>query len=170
MSNKYKPHVSAAIQRLGYVSAEAIDVIAELLWESQGMHPHAVARLFRSKGRLLDKAELRAVGLRANTIMSHEAMATLTDKGREKPIAALDGIFLDAAFNFIRQRGVERFQEAGYDTFKVDAVAPDCPACKRLHGLEVNGAYIQHLPPKDCSRDGCMAMLAGHIDFYAGLT
>lgn len=168
-ANPYLQHVLTAIMRRGYIRVAAADQIAGLLLDNPGLHPHAIARQFRKSGRLLDRTELKAAGLRGNAIMSHEAMAALTGKGEASPIVALDGVFLDASFNFLRQRGVEAARAAGYDTFKIDAVAPGCPGCRRLHGESVSGAYLPKLPPEDCARGGCMAMLVLHVDYYAGL-
>ena len=168
-ANPYLQHVLTAIMRRGYVRVTVADQIAGLLLDNPGVHPHAIALQFRKSGRLLDRAELKAAGLRGNVIISHEAMAALTGKGEAAPIAALDGVFLGASFSYLRQRSVERARAAGYDTFKIDAVAPECPGCRRLHGELVDWTYLLKIPPKDCARDGCWATMMVHIDWYAGL-
>ncbi len=167
--NPYRSHVIAAARRLGVLHRQAEDAVAALLLANEGMHPHAIARLYRQSGTQLDAATKKAAGILSNADMTIEAWQALTDTGRSAPLRALNSVFLSASFGRLRERNVQQARSAGYDSFKVDAVAPECAGCRRLHGMKVSGDYLDQLPPADCARDGCMAMLVLYIDFLAGI-
>lgn len=76
----------AALTRSGWSRGTDSDV--DFFLAAVGSDPFAKPIDLRRHGMLMAADELRQLGLRANTVVSREFMAILTDKGRAQPIEA----------------------------------------------------------------------------------
>ncbi len=166
----YRPFVDMAIARRRYVHPEFAEPISSLLALRQDEHPHQIAREFRQMGNQLSADEKRAAGLRANAFMSDIALSSLTDLGREAPIARLDSTFLDAVFAHMRARRIITAIQANAHGLQVDTIRADCPGCKRLRGTVFAVTEVEGMPPEDCAEDACSVMLMPWFDFLAGIS
>lgn len=98
MDADYTADVTEAIRALDYLRPEFKSVLVALMPRCvQGEHPHAVARAVRREGAQISLKDKRALGLRANAFMSEEAFAMMTNKGKLKPLEALENTLLRAA-------------------------------------------------------------------------
>src|SRR5690606_37342783 len=87
---QYLEHVLSAIERLAYVRFEYATMLAILLEDGGTATPRDLARLFRSCGTPLDPETRKAMGLHTNALLTREALAALTELGRQDPIQALE--------------------------------------------------------------------------------
>ena len=74
--------VDEAIRQLGRVSEAARPFLFDQVSQDSGIHPRTLCTLHRKSGEQLDRAELKAIGLRSNAFMSRVAKAERQPMGR----------------------------------------------------------------------------------------
>ena len=177
MQPSYADNVTEAIEVLGYVYDRFVDPLAALLPKCMaGEHPHAVARALRRDGTQIPPEAKRTLGLRANAFMSEEALAMMTDKGRQNPLCAIESTLLRATFRAIRFANIQRVrdlpQELGQPVAaRLRGVFPDCEGCKHLDLRisdpdKIDAAF----PIPGCNRDACAVTVEIEVDFLRGVT
>jgi len=113
----------------------------------------------RKQGDLLDKASLKALGLRANVKLSAQFLATLNDRGRGDPLGAASviGLAISTALSTLRDLG--DMEAAGIDRAKFhasDMAAGPCAAAAKLDGKTIPVSGAPMLPFETCTHpDQC---------------
>lgn len=166
--------VDEAVTELGLLVPSSREQLQWMLADCMaGHHPKAVGTSFRKSGTQLDRDAKRAMGLRANVSMSQEALALMTEAGRQRPLDAIETTLLRAALSMLRYRAVASARAHGHDTFTASGAFKDCPGCSRFcHGSErlYSGDEILSLiPPSDCAREACAVSVQLRIDFIGQL-
>lgn len=168
--------VDEAIRRLGLVHPAARSTILTMMQDEQGQHPRSLCTAYRKAGEQISKAELKAIGLRANAFMSRKALADLTDAGLRKPLEAHVDTLLRAYFTVSRwrsfqsqdelvRRGVAR--EAIRYTYSM--LPPVCGYCRALDGEPTTPEKAQILPPKGCDCVTANYSILQRVDWLYGL-
>jgi hypothetical protein len=129
-----------AIHVLGYLRADAADVIADMIEEVMVKTPRMTTTAYRKAGDQVSDAEKKALGIRKNGFLSRAAFDDLTDKGRTKPFDAHEMTLRRATFSFHRVRTIMQGWEYGYDEFRHLSFDETCPACGALHEKVTLGA------------------------------
>lgn len=114
---------------------------------------------FRKRGDLLDKAALKALGLRANVKLSAQFLATLNDRGRADPLGAASVIGLAISTALSTLRDLSDMEAAGIDRAKFhasDMAAGPCAAAAKLDGKTIPVSGAPMLPFETCAHpDQC---------------
>lgn len=168
-------HVQEAIETLGYVDPKFAPQIIKSLEDAPGINPKAVSREFRKQGTQLEPDEKRRIGLRANTLFSQNAFDSLTEKGKQKPIKALENTFLRAMLSEMREQQIASMEkmatEHGFgDNLKAQILGgiEGCPGCNKLSGDLVSPTKARELiPPKECIREACAMTVRENVDWIA---
>lgn len=160
----YLKHVLSAIDRLGYVRVEFASMLAILLEDGGAAAPRDLARLFRSFGTPLGPEERKALGLHPNALLTHEALAALTDLGRQDPIHAFETTLQAAAWSCARETVVVEGARVGGGKFAVEGKFGDCRGCRRLNNQLVTKDFLDSIPPIDCTREACALGLRAHTE------
>jgi hypothetical protein len=166
-ADRYRKHVAAAIERLGYIKPEYADALSELIAQNEDAHPHQIARLFRKSGTQLQKDTKRALGIRANAEMSREAAGALTQRGLSSPLKGLDATLLAAVFSCLREQTAQRHPATGHCRLEAGPTFLDCAGCQRLNGQPVSQELKDGTPPPDCEKEACSLTFQWRIDFLA---
>lgn len=169
--------VDESIRRLGLVSEAARPFLIDQVSKDSGIHPRALCTAHRKSGEQLSRAELKALGLRANAFMSRTALAEITDRGLEAPLAAHETTLLRAFFSYARWRSLwnnARGLEAVHiDTeavsFQYDMLPPMCGCCAGLDGAKVAPRYAHILPPPECECTTANYSILMKIDWLHGI-
>ena len=159
---KYLKHILSAIERLDYVRYEYATMFAVLLEDGANAQPRDLARLFRSFGTPLSPDARKALGLHPNALLTEEALAALTDLGRQDPIHALETTLQAAAWSYTRENAVAAGARVGGGKFCVEGKFGDCRGCRRLNGQIVTKDFLDSIPPIDCTREACALGLKPH--------
>lgn len=170
--------VDEAIQGLGLVKPSGRASILAMVQDQRGLHPRALCTAYRKEGEQLPKAELKAIGLRANAFMSRRAFAELTDRGRDAPLDAHMKTVLRAFFSFARWQSIWRAALGIKDSdiaieavsFEYDMLPPVCATCEALNGTKVMPLDAHILPPPDCECETANYSVVMKIDWYHGIT
>ncbi|WP_162892618.1 hypothetical protein [Blastomonas fulva] len=113
----------------------------------------------RKQGDMLDKATLKALGLRANTKLSSQFFATLNEKGRADPVGAAGVIGLAVSTALSASRALAAMEALGVDEAKFLAsnmAAGPCAAAAGLDGQTIALADAPMLPFATCTHpDQC---------------
>lgn len=151
----YRPHVRAqaftALTRSGWSRGTDSDV--DFFLAAVGNDSFAKPIDLRRHGMLMAADELRQLGLRANTVISREFMAILTEKGRAEPIEAAHCIL--RMFTELRA-GVRRRESqtsAGISMVQVipnPMAAGPCAACLALARAPIPVSSAPDGPLPDC--------------------
>ena len=152
---KYLKHILSAIERLDYVRYEYATMLAVLLEDGGTASPRDLARLFRSFGTPLSPEVRKALGLHPNALFTKEALAALTDLGRQDPIHALETTLEAAAWSHARESVVQAGTRAGGGKFCVEGKFGECRGCRRLNAQVVTKDFLNSIPPIDCTREAC---------------
>lgn len=147
--------VDEAIQSLGYVKPEAASKLCELITRDETLSYSSVSTAYRKEGPQISADEKKALGIRANAFMSKEALADLTEKGRNNPLSAHEITMRRAAFAHGRVREITKAQEAGVSSWKAISVPGECPGCLRLSDTKLCAEEISPIGPPDCAREAC---------------
>ncbi len=161
---KYLKHILSAIERLDYVRYEYATMLAILLEDGGSATPRDLARLFRSFGTPLGPEERKALGLHPNALLTEEALAALTDLGRQDPIHALETTLQAASWSFARESIVQAGARVGGGKFCVEGKFGECRGCRRLNGQIVTKDFLDAIPPIDCTREACALGLKPHTE------
>lgn len=152
---KYLKHVLLAIERLDYVRFEYAAMLAILLEDGGTASPRDLARLFRSFGTPLEPEARKALGLHPNALLTEEALAALTDLGRQDPIHALETTLEAASWSYARESVVATGARVGGAKFCVEGKFGECRGCRRLNNQVVTKDFLTAIPPIDCTREAC---------------
>lgn len=166
---QYLKHVLSAIDRLGYVRFEYATMLAILLEDGGTATPRDLARLFRSFGTPLDPDERKALGLHPNALLTREALAALTELGRQDPIHALETTLEAASSSHSRASVVAAGTRLGGGKFCVTGKFGECRGCRRLNGQVVTKDFLDAIPPIDCTREACALGLKPYDERERGL-
>ncbi len=169
--------VDEAITRLGLVKPSARSSILTMVQDERGLHPRALCTEYRKDGEQLSKAELKAIGIRANGFMSRRAYGELTERGLSAPLDAHLTTVLRAFFSFARWRSLWNAALGVKDTdipvealsFHYDMLPPVCPACKALDGSKVMPLDAQILPAPACECETANYSICMKIDWLYGV-
>ncbi|MCP9222589.1 hypothetical protein MKP08_07510 [Erythrobacter sp. LQ02-29] len=116
----------------------------------------------RKQGDLLDRASLKALGLRANVKLSAQFLATLNELGRADPLGAASVIGLAVSTALCTLRDLAKMQAAGMDSAKLLAsnlAAGPCDSAAKLDGQIMPIGDCPILPLRGCSHPGQCACL-----------
>lgn len=166
---KYLKHILSAIERLDYVRYEYATMLAILLEDGGTATPRDLARLFRSFGTPLTPDARKALGLHPNALLTEEALAALTDLGRQDPIHALETTLQAAAWSYARESVVQAGARVGGGKFCVQGKFGECRGCRRLNGQVVTKDFLDVIPPIDCTREACALGLKPYTEPERGL-
>lgn len=167
----YKSSIEEAIHSLGYLRLEALPAIIKAIESAPNAHPRDRARFFRKQGNQLSADEKRALGLRANTLFSREAFDCLTERGRDKPIEAIENTFLRAVFTDMREGSIRAAEQELHrfgDSLEIRVSAPiaECPGCQQLDNKPITPEQARTiLPPDNCIREACPITLQTTMDW-----
>lgn len=112
---------------------------------------------FRKRGDLLDKAALKALGLRANVKLSAQFLATLNESGRADPLGAASviGLAISTAISSLRDLGDMEEMGVGSAKFRASNMADGpCSAAAKLDGQHIEVANAPLLPLGECQHPG----------------
>lgn len=161
---KYLKHVLLAIERLDYVRFEYAAMLAILLEDGGTASPRDLARLFRSFGTPLEPEARKALGLHPNALLTEEALAALTDLGRQDPIHALETTLEAASWSYARESVVATGARVGGAKFCVEGKFGECRGCRRLNNQVVTKDFLTAIPPIDCTREACALGLKPYVE------
>lgn len=169
--------VDEAIIRLGLVKPSARSSILAMVQDERGLHPRALCTAHRKDGEQLSKAELKAIGVRANGFMSRRAYDELTEKGLSAPLDAHMTTVLRAFFSFARWRSLWNAALSVKETdiavealsFHYDMLPPVCPVCKALDGSKVMPLDAHILPAPDCRCETANYSIRMKVDWFYGI-
>lgn len=169
--------VDEAISRLGLVNEKARPALINMLHDDQGQHPRSLCTAYRKAGAQISKEELKAIGLRANAYMSREALAEITDAGREKPLEAHVDTLLRAYFTYARWRTFQSAEVAVKQgavkrealLFKYDMLQPVCECCAKLNGEPTTPETAHIVPPETCKCVTANYSIPMRIDWFYDL-
>ena len=164
-STELRTWVNEAIQSLGYIKPEAASKLVKLIQDNESQHPKQISTSYRKEGEQLSGDEKKRLGIRANAMMSKQALDDLTEKGRAVPLAAHEQTILRASLAWSRSQNLESLGKAGVRM--CEAIAPfadQCPGCKHLDGKILPIGDIDPLGPQDCFREACAIAFAAKLD------
>ena len=163
--NSLRYWVDEAIRSLGYVKADAAPKLCELIASDPHASDKSISTAYRKSGTQLSAEGKKALGLRANAFMTEEALADLTEKGRECALIAHEATMRRAAFALKHAENMAKEKSLGVTKWEAVAPATDqCPGCKRLDGQVMCADDISPTGPHDCSRDACAIIYTPIID------
>lgn len=125
----------------------------------------------RKHGQQLTKDELRALGLRANTILSRECLDILTPSGREDPIhttqAIVSALLNKRAAKQSLANGSHLFDDGSrIQVYANNTAAGPCPSCLALAEKPVPRSMAPMGPLLDCPHpDQCVLRYRSLLDF-----
>ena len=164
-STELRAWVDEAIQSLGYIKPEVASRLVRLIQRNENQHPKQIATSHRKEGEQLSSEEKKALGLRANAMMSRDALGDLTDKGLTVPLAAHEQTILRASLAWGRAKSIASESDMGVSKWECLAPFPaDCPGCKRLDGKVLSVSDVAPIGPHDCFREACAISFAPQID------
>jgi hypothetical protein len=166
------PFVREAIFKLGYVNPQYDHTLAILLDEFPGEHPFKIARWFRSQGEPLSEQERRKYGIRKTAYFSRAAFDSLTERGKQNPLHALDITLLRASLSYLRAKNIQSAKDRRNLTENATVVLsvlgtfPDCHGCNRLNKQRIDIDDVAALiPPADCNREACAIVVMPRVEF-----
>jgi hypothetical protein len=165
----YLPYVQESIFALGLIKPEFDTALAIMLETFENQHPKKISVEYRKLGEQLSLSEKRALGLRANTFYSKEALESLTFKGLERLIDAHEVTMLRAVLAYFRDRMVADSGKMGFSQYKVLGAFKDCPGCRELDGEIVSANHAANIRPNSCAREACALALMPWKDHLAGI-
>lgn len=116
----------------------------------------------RKQGDLLDKAALKALGLRGNVKLSAQFLATLNESGRTDPLGAASviGSTISTALCTCRDLGNMEVADIEFVEFHASPMASGpCASAARLDGKRLPLSEAQLLPLNDCTHPGACACM-----------
>lgn len=165
----FLPYIQEAITALGYLNPECATDLALLLEKNPGTHPRALSAKFRKIGTQISSTEKKALGVRSNAFYSREALATLTPKGRKRPLEAHEVTMLRAFFGFCREREIASALANKMDGIRASGAFADCSGCRSVRGKVYSFEDAKRLPPPECNHEACSLMLSGYFDFLKAI-
>lgn len=127
----------------------------------------------RKQGDLVDKDALKALGLRANSKLSAQFLATLNESGRSDPMGAACVIGLTISTALCSWRDLQKAAAANTDMVKFRAsnmAAGPCMCAASLDGERLPIANAKLLPFNGCTRpDQCGCSYQAWFVFMEGL-
>jgi hypothetical protein len=153
--------VREAIDALGYIKPEYDHTLAILIEGFPGEHPFAIAPWYRKQGNQLSPEDKRRYGIRRNAYFSRQAYDCLTEKGREKPIQALESTVLRATFGTLRDKNLEVAKTLSVRTdltviMKAHKAFDDCEGCRLIDGKLMSVADVANFVSAPmCNRQAC---------------
>ncbi len=164
-STELRAWVDEAIESLGYVKPDAASKLVRLMQDNESQHPRQISTSYRNEGEQLSSDEKKALGLRANSKMSKDALSDLSDKGLNMPLAAHEQTILRAQLAWSRAKSMAAEIDMGVSKWECLAPFPtECPGCKRLDGQIVSASEAVPTGPHDCFREACAISFAPQID------
>jgi hypothetical protein len=153
--------VDEAIKSLGYLKPEAALKLVNLIHDNRHQNSKQISTLYRKGGEQLTSEEKKHLGIRANAMMSKQAINDLTEKGLSKPVSAHEQTILRASLAWSRSNNMADGSGAGTSKWEVLAPFPDkCPGCKRLDGKFIFAGEMEPTGPHDCFREACAIALS----------
>lgn len=170
--------VDEAIRRLGYLNQGARPFLIAAVQDGTGVHPRALCTAHRKDGEQLSKAELKAIGIRANGFMSRTAYDEITPQGLAEPLQAHEKTLLRAFFSFARWRSLwndarnlkQMDISADAISWTYDMLPPVCDNCRAMDGEKVMPLEAHILPPETCECETSNYSIRMKIDWLHNLT
>lgn len=168
--------VDEAIRRLGLLNPAARTAILALMQDEQGHHPRSLCTAYRKAGEQISKEELKAIGLRANSFMSREALTEITEAGLANPLEAHVSTLLRAHFTVSRWRSFQSDDELVRRGVAREAILynysmlpPVCECCRKLDGDPTTPETAHILPPDACECKTANYSIQQRVDWFYDL-
>ncbi len=163
-------HVGEAIEALDYIKPAYAPVLEALMPRCMVDHAYAVARAVRREGEQVSDDEKKGLGIKRNGFMSREALAMLTERGRQVPLQALENTLLRASFGCFRERHVAQLFELQRVSNKpvfamIKGAVEGCSGCAHLDLRVPAAEAAAQFPIPGCGRDACAVKHLRHRRF-----
>lgn len=164
-SEYFRPYVRNAIRDLKLISPEFEDWVVGVVTASQRGEGRRADLVPRGGPDQMTADEKRAAGIRVNAMMTKPHYARLTEKGRSRPLDALDITVRHVTFAAHRHEELERARRRGVVQVKAMAPFPHCPGCAMLDKQPFAIDTVPSLPVEGCSQDVCAVRFQPIINF-----